>query len=355
MNDNRSQSLTLMLCVLMIGAFASVAAQQVDPPAGEPDRLQEREMLRQQIRDRIDADPGLGAAERERMQQNLRNCLQLELGDDQVEGLFPISGHKNGISANELIQLQDRVITAADAGLAADLLADKVREGRMKQVDPGAMNRVMDRLEQNLRFAHRVMTQAAADGVTPAGDAVAERQMQRGMAMNMWRGLQEDDVEHLRERARLRLQDGQCSTVELAAAAETTTEFLEAGVERQRSREIVGTGLEQGYGAREIRQMGQMVRVSAQRGGPDDAMLQSLERHLRSRDNMQAMERQMLHHGWLGPRDMAGPGGHSPVDNVIDGPGRHGSPQDGGSGPGGPGGSGGQGGQGGNGGQQGQH
>jgi hypothetical protein len=47
---------------------------------------------------------------------------------------------------------------------------------------------------------------------------------------------------------------------------------------------------------------------------------------------MDGMVREMMHQGWLGPRDMSGPGGNSPVDNVIGGPGRHGGEPGGGSG-----------------------
>ncbi len=113
--------------------------------------------------------------------------------------------------------------------------------------------------------------------------------------------------------------------VDFAAAAETATDFIEQGVSRQRSRHMVGTGLERGYSAEEMRQLGHVIRASAGHGGPTDEMLRWMEQHMAAGDHMEHMTQQMIHMGWLGPRDMHGPGGHSPVDDVMGGPGHPGS------------------------------
>jgi len=324
MTTNRKLMICLAGIALVLGLIP-VAAQD-DGGAPDPgEQLQDRDRLREQIRERIGQDPSLDPQQRERMQQNLERCLRLGLRDDQVEALFPIAGQDGESASQHMLQWQERVMTAAEAGLAEDLLTDKLREGRMKGVDGAAIDRAMERLQQHLRAAHREMARAVEDGVTPSPDAATERQLQRGMAMDLWRGLHDEDLEHLRERARDRARDGSCSMVDLAAAAETTTDFVESGVERLRSREMTGAAIDQGYSAREIREMGHVVRVTARRGGPPEEMVDWLENRLRYGESMEGMVREMMHHGWLGPRDMSGPGGNSPVDNAIGGPGRHGS------------------------------
>jgi len=182
-----------------------------------------------------------------------------------------------------------------------------------------------DHPQQHLRAAHREINRAVEGGVSPSPDAGTARRLQRGIAMDLWRGLHEEDLEQLQLRARERAQVRNCSMIDFAAAAETTTELIESGIERQRSREMTGTAVEQGYSAREVREMGHAVRVAARRGGPPEDMVAWLENRLRHGESMDGMVREMMHHGWLGPRDMSGPGGNSPVDNVIGGPGRHGN------------------------------
>jgi hypothetical protein len=304
--------------------LAPVSAQDDGTPPDPGEQPQHRQQVREQIRERINQDPALDSQQRQRMEQNLERCLRLGLDDAQVEAMFPLEGREGQIQARHMLQWQERVMASAEEGLAEDLLTDKLREGRMKGVDASAIDGAMDRLQQHLRLAHREMTRAAEGGVTPSPDAATERQLQRGMAMDLWRGLHEEDLEHLGERARGRARDGSCSMVDLAAAAETTTEFVESGVERLRSREMVGAAIEQGVPAREIREMGHVVRVASRRNGPPEEMIDWLENRLRHRQTMDGLVREMMHHGWLGPRDMSGPGGNSPVDNVIGSPGRHG-------------------------------
>lgn len=324
MTVNRKLMIGLVGVALVLG-LAPAAAQDDGAPAGSHQQSQDRSRLREQVRERIAQDPSLDAGQRERMQQNLERCLSLGLGDKQIEALFPIEGPHGETPSRHMLRWQEQVMAAAEAGLAEDLLTDKLLEGRMKGVDGMSIDRAMDRLQGHLATAHREMARAVADGVAAGPDDATDRQLQRGMAMDLWRGLHEEDLEQLRERARERARDGSCSMVDLAAAAETTTDLIESGLERARSREMTGAAIAQGYSAREIRELGHVVRVTARRGAPPEEMVEWLENRLRYGASMEGMVREMMHHGWLGPRDMSGPGGSSPVDNVIGGPGRHGS------------------------------
>jgi hypothetical protein len=291
-------------------------------PAAAQQSSTDPEQLRDRIRDRIRTADGMDDAQRLRMENHLERCLRLGLTDDQVEGLFPMAGPGNGMTATHMLRTQERILAGAESGLAVDLLAGKLREGRMKGASPEAIEGAMARMEEHLRFTHRLMRHSVEDGVTPSGNAETERHLQRGMALNMWRGLHEGDLEHLREQARLRARDGSCSTTELAAAAETTTSLIEQGFDRQRSREMLGLGLSQGYTAEEMRRIAAMAQA-----GPPEEVLAWLEEHVQQGTQVEEMMRRMMRHGWMGPGDMHGHGGHSPVDDVIGGPWRHGGQQ----------------------------
>jgi hypothetical protein len=254
--------------------------------------------------------------------------------------MFPAPGRERDLTAAALLGMQERVLATAEAGAPGDLLADKLREGRMKGAGPEAVEGALARLEEHARFAQQTMARAMEQGLSPGDGTAQQHQLQRGLALDLWRGLGEGDLDRLREQAQERARDGSCSTVELAAAAESATELIEMGVEPRRARETLALGLQQGYTAREMRQLSAMVRAAEQKGGRPDEALDEIEDHLRNGLRYQEMTQQMARHGWMGPADTAGSGtgGHSPVDDVINGPGRHGDGA--GQGPGGPGGSG---------------
>jgi hypothetical protein len=314
--------------------FSLLLAAAIWMPAAGQDQTTEPDQLRQRIRDRIRAESGMEEAQMTRMENHLERCLRLGLSDDQVEALFPMPGA--GMAAANMLRMQARVMAAAEEGLAVDLLAGKMREGRMKGAAADAIETAVERMEQHLRIAQREMRRAVEEGVTPNGEEQAERHLQRGLALDMWRGLHEGDLAHLREQARLRARDGSCTTTELAAAAETTTVLIEQGQDPERSREMLGLGLRQGYTAEEMRRLGAMARAAHRRGGPPEEVLAMLGEQMQQGAQLEEMMRQMMRHGWMGPGDMQGHGAHSPVDDVIGGPGHHGGePHSGGEGSGG--------------------
>ena len=122
--------------IALILGLVPVAAQDSDTTPDPGEQPQHRQQLREQIRERIHQDPALDPQQRQRMEQNLERCLRLGLDDAQVEALFPMDGREGPNQARHMLQWQERVMTATEEGLAEDLLTDKLREGRMKGVDP---------------------------------------------------------------------------------------------------------------------------------------------------------------------------------------------------------------------------
>jgi hypothetical protein len=178
------------------------------------------------------------------------------------------------------------------------------------------------------------------------------QQLERGVALNRWRGMQDGEFDQLRDHARERSRVGDCDLTDLCAATETTTELREMGIDAPQATQLCGEALQQGYRAREIRELAWMVGEAQRNGAEGSEVCDQLQQHIRDREHLGDMVQQMQHEGWMGPESMGGGhGGHSPVDEVMGG-GHHGDGDGGmgGHGGGGHGDGGGMGGEGGMGG-----
>lgn len=266
------------------------------------------EMLRERIRERIENEEGLKEQERERLRQHLGECEKQGFDDALLAALF-----NQASPLREQIRSQERVLALAREGLPIEPLAQKMQEGRRKGVDQETLEQVCTRLGEYVRAAHRLMERARESGIS-AGDENAERRHVRETAMHMWRGLEEGDMDRLQIRARKRLQDGSCTTEDLVAAAETATRLSEIGIERNRSVRLAGNALQYGYTPRQMQQLVWAVMTANMHGGPQDDVIDTLERGIRNQHQLSQMVQEMWQHGWMGPADEHG--GHSPMDNA---------------------------------------
>jgi uncharacterized membrane protein YgcG len=336
-------ALIVLALVLFMSASPAAAVEQNESPDrtrqqsveqtrlgdGSGDRAREQD--RQRIRDRIDAASTLSAQERARMHQNLDACLAHGAEVGELGAIFPGAGPGTALSAQSMLRLQERVRTMLQDGLCAEAVVDKVREGRMKRVPEARLEHAAERMQQHVRAAHHQLKQARHQGADSSDDPLRENALVKGLALNLWRGLEEGDIERLRDRARRR--DGGCSTTDLAAAAETATQLRELGIEGSRAVDLAGEALQRGYSAREMRQLGFMVMATHMHGGPPDEVLKHLEEGVGHHRDLGEISRNMMQWGWMGPSDTGhGHGGHSPVDDVLGGGpgGHHGGSGDGG-------------------------
>jgi hypothetical protein len=303
------------------------------------------------VRERIERTEGLNEQQRQQMRENLEQCRRLGFDGDDIDGLFQPGDGDGGEAWIHALRRQERVLAMAREGMPADLVVDKLQEGRRKGAREDAIERVLQRMEARIRIAHRQMSAAREQGVTTAGDAAIERDLVRGVALDLWRGLEEGDLVQLRERARERIQKHDCTTLELAAASETATQLREQGMVRTQAVELAGEALRQGYTAQEMRQLGWIAAAAKSNGAEADQIQARLRERLGEGEPLGDMIQHMHQWGWMGPGDEhGGHGQNSPVDDHIGG---HQGGQGGGQGgddPGGQGGSGGSGSGSGNGG-----
>ncbi len=321
------------------------------------DQLQTRDQLLTRYMDRVNEYDKTSDQQRDRLRQNLKDCVELQIPQDQLEVLFPEDAQQ--YSAQARLKMQNSVLELARKGMPTDLLCDKIAEGSMKHAPEAAVEGAVTRMEGFTRHAHQYLNQAREEGIEELGGPRVRRQLERGVALNMWRGLNEAELDQLRDRARDRLRDGSCTLVDLAAASETATELKELGLPSERALGLCGEALQQGYEGREMRQIGQMFMAAHMNGGDENQLCNELQQRIQQREQMGQMMQAMQGQGWMGPRQMGHDyGGGSPVDEVMGG-GHHGDGMQGGGGMGGDGGGMGGGGGGmdgsGSGGSSGQH
>ena len=306
----------LLLAPLVLGA-SSALAQDDGETSGTQDQIRTHERLME----RIENDPNLDSGQRERMRKNLRKCEELGLSSGELNSLFPDGN--TSYSAETRLKIQAQVMTLAHEGRPVDLICDKMDEGQMKGASEPAMVRAAEQMGENLRYAHRYLEDAKNDGISGMDDPSQERQLERGVALNRWRGLNDGEFDQLKERARDRARDGSCELTDLCAAAESATELREMGVDSERAMNLCGEALQQGYKAREMRQLAWMVGEAKQQGGDGSELCDELQQRVRERQQLGEMVREMRGEGWMGSEwsggGEAGHGGHSPVDDVVGG------------------------------------
>ncbi len=314
-----SAMIALLALVFMTLLAGAAAAQSENPETQVRSREESRnsvqepqgETLRERIRERIENEEGLQEQERQRLREHLGECQSQGFGDELTAALF-----SEDTPLREQIRTQERVLTLAREGLPVGPVAQKLQEGRRKGVSQGILERVCTRVAELVRAADRLMERARESGVT-AGDEDAERRHVREAAMHMWRGLKEDDLNQLQTRARKRLQDGSCTTEDLVAASETATRLTEIGIEQNRAVRLAGDALQYGYTPRQMQQLVWAVMTANTHAGPQDDVLDTLERGIRNRHQLSQMVQEMWQQGWMGPADEHG--GRSPMDNAPGG------------------------------------
>jgi hypothetical protein len=317
----------LMTTAAALALLAGAAAAQDRTQDQIRDRIQDQtqDQVRDRIQDRIRTASNLTAGERAAMQKNLEACYRTGAASEWLPAIFPGEPSGRRISTQTLLKLQERVRAAAQEGLPVEAVLAKIQEARTKGVPEANLERACERMENNVREARRIMTQAKADGMTPPQDPQRERRMVQELAQHMWRGTPAGDVDQLRTRARERSRDRTCTLEDLTVASETATRLREEGVDARRAMQVTGDALAKGYGAEELRRLQYMMVYRHREHRSVTGLVDDFEHCLAAGMNSSHMYQYMMQHGWMGPGDMHGPGGSQPIDDQGHGPGHMGN------------------------------
>ena len=169
-----------------------------------------------------------------------------------------------GHSAEEVNQLLNQVSRAGERGLPTEPLANKVKEGLAKGVDPRRIDPVLKQMVGNFESAREVLQESVAKGMVDQDQGNRQRAME-SLAEAFGRGATADEV---RDLARSGQHQGQRMSPDmLGGGAKSLAVIKEAMIPSKDGAAVVAEGMRQGFRpseladlAREIKRHGQDFR-----------------------------------------------------------------------------------------------
>ncbi len=175
-----------------------------------------------------------------------------------------------GFATEEVNQLIEQVTRAGEKGIPAEPLANKVKEGLAKGIEPKRIDPVLRQLVTHFESAQEVLREASQRGV-------AEGNRQRAMEMMAEAFSRGASVDEVRELTRLSQDGKQKITQEtLAAGAKSVAVMKEGKIPSKDGAALVGEGLRQGYRPSELLDLSREVKRRGSDFQEGRASLQSL-------------------------------------------------------------------------------
>ncbi len=164
-----------------------------------------------------------------------------------------------GFAVDEVNQLIELVNKAGEKGIPTEPLANKVKEGLAKGVEPKRIDPVLRQLVGHFESAQETLREAGVRGISEGNRQRAMETMADALA----RGA---TVEEIRELTKLS-QDGKQKVTQesLAAGAKGLAVMKEGKISSKDGAALVGEGLRQGYKPTELLDLGREIK----RRGPE--------------------------------------------------------------------------------------
>ena len=169
---------------------------------------------------------------------------------EEINRLRTAQGH----SPEDINPLLEQVNKAGERGLPVEPLANKVKEGLAKGIEPKRIDPVLRQMTSRLESAHEVLEEAKGRGMAEGSRQRALETMAEAFA----RGATVDEV---RELSRLS-QEGRhkATQEELAAGAKSLAVMKEGRIPSKDGTVLVGEGIKQGYRSSELLDLGREVK-----------------------------------------------------------------------------------------------
>jgi len=170
---------------------------------------------------------------------------------EEINRLRTAQGH----SPEDINPLLEQVNKAGERGLPVESLANKVKEGLAKGIEPKRIDPVLRQMTSRLESAHEVLQEAWSRGMEEGNRQRAIETMAEAFA----RGATADEV---RELARFAQHEGkQRATQEvLAAGAKSLAVMKEGRIPSKDGTALVGEGIKQGYRSSELLDLSREVK-----------------------------------------------------------------------------------------------
>ena len=208
-----------------------------------------------------------------------------------------------GFAAEEMSPLLEQVNKAGERGLPVEPLANKVKEGLAKGVDPKRIDPVLRQMVTHFESAQEVLREAGTRGVADGKRRVALETLAEAFS----RGATPEEV---RELTRLS-QDGKQKVTQesLAAGAKSLAMMKEGKIASKEGAALVGEGMRQGYKPSELLDLSREIK---RRGGEFQsgrASIQTLREQVRRGERGDRLFRNA--HGDSGGGDHGDRGGNA--------------------------------------------
>lgn len=169
----------------------------------------------------------------------------------EINRLRAAQGH----SSDDINPLLEQVNKAGERGLPIESLANKVKEGLAKGIEPRRIDPVLRQMTSRLESAHEVLQEAGSRG----GEEGNRHRAIETMAEALSRGA---TVEEVRELARLSQHEGKYKATHevLAAGAKSLAVMKEGKIPSKDGAALIGEGIKQGYRASELLDLGREVK-----------------------------------------------------------------------------------------------
>jgi hypothetical protein len=169
---------------------------------------------------------------------------------EEINRLRTVQGH----APEDVNPLIDQVNKAGERGLPVEPLANKVKEGLAKGIEPKRIDPVLRQMTSRLESAHEILEEAKGRGISEGNRQRALETLTEAFA----RGATVDEV---RELGRLS-QEGRLKATqeELAAGAKGLAVMKEGRIPSKDGTALVGEGIKQGYRASELLDLSREVK-----------------------------------------------------------------------------------------------
>ncbi len=175
---------------------------------------------------------------------------------EEINRLRSVQGH----SAEEVNALLEQVTKAGEKGIPTEPLANKVKEGLAKGVEPKRIDPVLRQLVTHFESAHDVLQESISKGMVDSSLGNRQRALE-GLAEALSRGATAEEVRELAKTA----QGGgtKVSQESLASGAKSLAILKEAKIPSKDGTALIAEGMRQGYRSAEL---GDLAREIKRRG-----------------------------------------------------------------------------------------
>ncbi|MDO9118334.1 MAG: hypothetical protein Q7U39_10270 [Nitrospira sp.] len=162
-----------------------------------------------------------------------------------------------GRSAEEVNALLEQVTKAGEKGLPTEPLANKVKEGLAKGVEPKRIDPVLRQLVSHFESAHDVLQESISKGMVDVSQGNRQRALE-GLAEALNRGATAEDVRELAKTA----QGGgaEVSQESLASGAKSLAILKEAKIPSKDGTALIAEGMRQGYRSAELSDLAREIK-----------------------------------------------------------------------------------------------